>query len=128
MSAMPHEPFRTEKETWRKALRWVKKEWRKRWPEAHGHPSHLAGKILAEAEEKFELGTFGVEGFCGQEWGDFREGVSYLNIGETYDMTITHQAFQNFGGYRNTFRLESWGDAYERFERRMDRKNGRRHR
>ena len=112
-----------EKEKLEKALRWCRRQWTKRWPEETGHCSFLVEKILTEAEEKFGIDTFGVEGFNAQEWGNYVEGVSYLNTGDTYDITI---CFQSFGKYSGRFFLSSWGDTYERFERRMDRQEGKR--
>ncbi len=106
--------------TWAEALKWVKKEWKKRSEDLREHPSFLACKILEEAEKQFNLPTYGTEGFCGQDWGDYQSGVSYLNTGDTYDTTLVCTYFN--GVVR--FKIDSWGDTYERFETRMIRENG----
>lgn len=70
------------KETLKKAARWIRRELTKR---ADGsHPSHLAARILAEADERFALASFGVEGWAKSP----QTGVQYLNYGDPYDATI----------------------------------------
>ena len=70
------------------------------------HASHAAAEALWQAEKKFSLDTFGVEGFCDPVG---QEGFSYLNKGETYALTL--------GAYHDhhdaCFVLTSWGDAAE---------------
>lgn len=50
----------------------------------YGHPSHNATKALVAAEHHFDLPTYGVEGWA----VDSRHGVSYLNTGDLYDLTV----------------------------------------
>lgn len=66
-----------------RAARWFRREMSKR-RDPFSHPSHLAAKILKEADEKFSLGSFGVEGWA----NDTRSGVQYLNFGDTYSPTL----------------------------------------
>lgn len=105
---------------WKSALAWCKKQWQE--SEDSCHPSFTVTKILEKADDKFQLGSCGAEGICGQEWGDYRSGITYLEMGDTYNRTITAQT----DGQKVFFRIESFGDAYERFERKMDRENGKR--
>jgi hypothetical protein len=70
------------KEKLQQAAKWIRRELTKR---AEGsHPSHLAAKVLAEADEKFKLGSFGVEGWAKSS----SRGYQYLNYGDPYDRTI----------------------------------------
>lgn len=71
-----------------------------------GHSSHAASKAIELAGEKFDIGH-GCEGVC---WNCGREGLSYLNMGDTYDTTIL------FDSRTEQFRLGSWGDFVERNE------------
>lgn len=68
-----------------RARRWCAREFAKR-RKPYEHASFVASEVLKEAEERFELGTFGVEGFTLDEGG--REGVSYLNAGDSYALTL----------------------------------------
>lgn len=70
------------------------------------HASHTAAEALRLAEEQFSLDTFGVEGFCAPAG---QEGFSYLNTGETYDLTLG--AYTEYHDAR--FVLTSWGDVAE---------------
>jgi len=50
------------------------------------HPSFTADDVLQQAQRMFpDLGTCGVEGWCDD---DGRNGVSYLNAGDTYEQTV----------------------------------------
>ena len=88
------------KEQFQEAAKWIRRELNKR---ADGsHPSHLAAKVLEEADEKFKLGSFGVEGWAKSS----SLGYQYLNYGDPYDATIVvrsgpHQAavFVALGGW-----------------------------
>ena len=74
----------------------------------HCHSSHAAARAMEMTEKKFPLlSTFGVEGWC-DDCG--REGVSYLNTGDTYDLTIC------FHSGSERFFISSWGDAFEAWE------------
>lgn len=73
---------RPSKERLQQAAKWIRRELTKR---ADGsHPSHLAAKVLEEADEKFKLGSFGVEGWAKSP----SLGYQYLNYGDSYDPTI----------------------------------------
>ena len=77
----------------------------------HGsyHPSHTATRVMLDAQIEFsDLGSFGVEGWC-DDIG--RDGFSYLNMGETYELTIL------FDSKTERFTVGTWGDTYERWER-----------
>jgi hypothetical protein len=75
-------PGRPSKETFQQAAKWIRRELNKR--DDGGHPSHLAAKVLEEADEKFKLGSFGVEGWAKSP----STGYQYLNYGDPYDSTI----------------------------------------
>jgi hypothetical protein len=70
------------KEKLQEAAKWIRRELTKRADS--GHPSHLAAKVLEEADEKFDLGSFGVEGWAKSP----SVGYQYLNYGDSYDPTI----------------------------------------
>lgn len=72
-----------------------------------GHPSHAASEAIRLAGERFKLG-YGCEGFC---WNCGRDGISYLNMGDTYATTIV------FDSRTEQFRIGCWGDCVERLER-----------
>lgn len=94
----------------KKARAWCARQFAKRYSWRVGHASHLACEILREADSKFSLGSRGDEGWC-DTVGD--EGVSYLNQGDTYDLTLcvltSHRSAR--------FVVSSWGDIAERQER-----------
>lgn len=72
-----------------------------------GHPSHAASEAIRLAGVKYGIG-FGCEGFC---WSCGREGISYLNMGDTYDATIL------FDSRNERFSIGCYGDVVERLER-----------
>jgi hypothetical protein len=72
----------------------------RRWKRSE-HPSHEASKILEEADQRFELGSNGVEGHA---WG-MHDGFSYLNQGDPYDTTLICRTWNR--AYR--FTVGSWG-------------------
>jgi hypothetical protein len=95
-------------ETIRRARRFAADYYRKHKDEWAGtHPSHLANKAITEAGKEFKIG-FGCEGFC---WNGGREGISYLNMGDTYATTIL------FDSRTRWFTIGCWGDQVERLER-----------
>lgn len=73
-----------DKAQFERAVRWCRAEFNKRW-DGWEHPSHLADKLLEEADKKFELRSYGVEG---QSNSTGRSGFSYLNYGDPYIPTI----------------------------------------
>lgn len=75
------------------------------------HTSHAAVKALEEADEKFNLGGFGVEGFTLKEYDDPNESINYINMGDTYDWTLM------FDSRTDRFLVGSWGDLVESLER-----------
>lgn|SRR5512135_1373533 len=70
------------KEKLQQAAKWIRRELTKR--DDGSHPSHLASKVLEEADKKFNLGSYGVEGWSKSP----RFGYQYLNYGDPYDATI----------------------------------------
>jgi len=72
-------------ESLKQARQWAVKEFKRRNKEARNHPSFLVDKILEEADAKFVLGSYGVEGWSGTSG---RNGVQYLNFGDPYSSTI----------------------------------------
>jgi hypothetical protein len=74
----------------------------------YAHCSHAACEALRLAEKKLgasELGTFGVEGFA----TGLSSGISFLNCGETYDLTIF------FDSKKERFFIACLGDVSEAF-------------
>lgn len=67
------------------------------------HPSHMSAKILKEADAKFALDSFGVEG-----WADAvgNRGVEYLNMGDTYALTLIAKTSRSDW----SFHVGCWGD------------------
>ena len=74
-----------EKTKQKRARDWCAKEYAKRAKDDARHPSFLASELLEQAEAKFGLASFGVEGWS---TGYGSGGVSYLNYGDPYDATI----------------------------------------
>jgi hypothetical protein len=72
----------TKEEKLQQAAKWIRRELNKR--DDGSHPSHLANKVLEEADKKFGLGSFGVEGWAKSP----SIGYQYLNYGDSYDPTI----------------------------------------
>jgi hypothetical protein len=65
------------------AANWIRKQMRDR--PTNLHPSFPARKALHEADVKFKLGSFGVEGWSNETGSG---GVQYLNYGDPYEPTI----------------------------------------
>lgn len=103
-------------ETLKKARLWCARQFSKRYSWRDGHASHLACQILREAEEKFTLETFGDEGWC-DEFGS--EGVSYLNTGDPYTLTLCVETSARSA----KFSVSSWGDIAEKRERESERES-----
>lgn len=66
------------------ARAWCAQQFKKRF-DGRSHPSFLAGVLLEEADKRFKLESFGVEGWSSDTG---RTGVSYLNYGDGYIPTI----------------------------------------
>lgn len=66
-----------------KARAWMRREFNKRY-DGYSHPSHTAAKVMEDADRHFGLNSFGVEGWS----TSMRNGIQYLNFGDTYDPTI----------------------------------------
>lgn len=95
-------------ETLKKARSWCASQFRQRRVLGE-HPSHLAATILQEAEQKFETGTHGVEGFA-DDVGN--EGIQYLNAGDSYALTlVVHSDRRNV-----SFHVGCWADFCEDFQ------------
>lgn len=86
------------------ARKWCQEQYNKRRGEYTWHVSFLATEILEEAEKKFNLNTFGVEGFSSVTG---KHCVDYLNTGETYGTTII---FRSKG---EKFSVGCWVISYE---------------
>lgn len=94
----------------KKARRYARQQLNKILENHYGHISHAAAKALELAEEKYNLGTMGVEGFTGtNNRGDIRN-VLYLNAGDTYETTLLF-IDDDCTGY---FTIGNWGDIVER--------------
>lgn len=79
-------------ETLQRAARWISKQMSAAKSVSTDHPSFAAQRILVEADKKFALGSYGVEG-----WSDVtgRSGVQYLNYGGPYEPTIVVRTSPN---------------------------------
>jgi hypothetical protein len=73
----------------KRAIAWVRREMIKRTKEDHSHPSHIAAKVLNEADERFALGSCGVEGWI----TGTQNGVQYLNFGDPYVPTLVVRTY-----------------------------------
>jgi hypothetical protein len=71
----------------RLARDWASRQYSRRSRDDRRHPSFLADEILLEADEKFGLDSYGVEGWARSP----TKGVSYLKFGDSYDPTIVVQ-------------------------------------
>lgn len=74
----------------------------------YSHASFAARDAMARAAQELDIG-YGVEGFCLDECG--RNGVSYIKMGDTYDVTVL------FDTRHERFIVTSWGDYVEVLER-----------
>ena len=91
-----------------KARRYASEYFRREKPNHVGsHHSHLAAEAINAAGKHFGIG-FGAEGFC---WDCGRDGITYLNMGDTYLRTVL------FDSRTNRFTTGCWGDIVERLER-----------
>jgi len=94
----------------KKAMRYCRKQYNKLRELdvdfAYSHCNFAASKAMERTEERYsDIGTYGVEGMVYA--GPFTYGLSYLNTGETYDLTIL------FDSRRERFFIGSWGDFVE---------------
>lgn len=97
----------TDKEYLLRVLAFCKAEYNRRRTIEHCHCSHTASDIMRKAEQLFpDTGTFGCEGFCD---GIGEHGVSYLNTGDCYGLTIIFQSSHNSGRWS----IGCWGDIVE---------------
>jgi hypothetical protein len=97
-----------------KARRFASDQYRKlrdesdpQWYRFAGHPSHAASEAIRRAGERFKIG-YGVEGFC---WNNGEDGITYLNMGDTYEYTVL------FDSRTGRFSTGCWGDVVEQLER-----------
>ena len=95
-------------ETLKRARRWCATQFAKRYDLRLGHASHLACAILREADERYSLESFGTEGCTDTT----QEGVSYLNMADTYTLTICVETSSRSA----RFVVASWGDLAEKRE------------
>jgi len=107
VSSMSSVSNRPDIETIRKARRYAQKQFVKLRDDYRycGHSSHAASEAIKQAGSKYSIG-YGVEGFC---WDCGRDGISYLNMGDTYDQTIM------FDSRSDRFWVGCWGDFVERY-------------
>ena len=106
MQTIQQQTSDTREQYLKKALRYCRKVYNERRATDRCHCSHSAAYAMRRTEEKFtDLGTFGVEGSCFS--GSFTAGISYLNMGETYEPTIC------FRSDTERFWVGSWGDFAE---------------
>ncbi len=90
----------------RRAAKWCREQYKRKRQTEYGHPSHTAQDVMEDAEKRFaDLGTFGVEGWCG-DCG--RDGWQYLSDGDTYSLTLL------FCSESERFSVGCWGDVAER--------------
>lgn len=89
-----------------KARRYASDYYRKHKTPYDGHPSHLAVEAIEAAGKKYGIG-YGCEGFC---WNCGREGIQYLNMGDTYDFTVL------FDSRNERFFTGCYGDVVERLQ------------
>ena len=101
----------TELDTLRKARRYAQRQFVKLREDYRysGHSSHAASKAIELAGEKYSIG-YGCEGFC---WNCGRDGISYLNMGDSYLSTIM------FDSRNNRFFIGCTGDFLERYAERL---------
>lgn len=95
--------------TLKKARNWCVRQFAKRYAR-NSHASHLACEILREADKRFALESHGDEGWCDDVGSD---GVSYLNMGDTYTLTLCVKTSPRSA----RFVVSSWGDLREAEER-----------
>lgn len=81
----------TDRQYLERAFAYCRKEYKRSRQTEHCHESHTADDVMRECERLFpDLGTCGTEGFCSD---DGAHGISYLNTGDTYALTIIFQTF-----------------------------------
>lgn len=73
----------------------------------YAHKSHCAAKALSLTGQKFP-GYFGTEGIDLEPYGYYNHCLSYLNSGDTYDITVL------FDSRKERFFISSWGNIVER--------------
>lgn len=108
---MPHlmKPGETRDAYLQKAIKYLRKHYEVMREAERCHNSHTADEAMRALEKLYpDMGTFGVEGWCDDNGHD---GVSYLNTGDIYELTIV------FYSRSGRFYLKSWGDAHEAWER-----------
>lgn len=91
------------------AYDWARREYSRRMQadDCATHCSRIAAEVMAEAEKRYQLDTYGVEGFAINP----QSGIQYLNTGDPYGRTIVFRAKSRNAGLWN---LGSWGDMAER--------------
>jgi hypothetical protein len=91
----------------RQAERWAKDEMARRWS-GREHPSFTAAKVLEEANGRFHLDAYGVDGWSSE---DGRRGVDYLNYGDPYEATLLIRSWPS--SYRVEVAPGGWGPYAE---------------
>lgn len=93
-----------------RAYSWARREYAHRRQIESCHCSHTAAAVMEDAEKRYKLGTFGVDGFS----VNMDSGIQYLNTGDPYDVTILFRAKSRNEG---RWSLGAWGDIAERSAR-----------
>jgi len=106
------EPGQTREEYLKRVAKYCRTKYAVMRTTQRYHCSHTANDVLKLADALFiDLGTFGVEGFS-DECG--RDGIQYLNTGDTYELTI---AFRSRSERFYLTTLECIASVVERWER-----------
>lgn len=103
-------PEQISKDPLTRAYNWARREYARRRMVEDLHCSHTAADVMAEAEKRYQLGTFGVEGFA----INMDSGVEYLNTGDSYGRTIL---FRSRSRWIGRWSLGAWGDIAERLKK-----------
>ena len=98
--------MKADEETLRKALRYVRAQYKLLREDDDSHESFAATEAINLAGKRFEIGH-GAEGFS---FDGGREGITYLNMGDTYDGTLV------FDSREERFEISTYGDKIEQLE------------
>jgi hypothetical protein len=90
---------------WNEILKEIRTKYNKARQNESCHNSHTASRVMREVAESHGVG-YGIEGFC-DDVG--RHGISYINMGDTYDTTII------FRSESERFSIGDWGSIVERY-------------
>ena len=92
----------------RKARRAARAEYNRIIDQYPNSPQAATSRGMKQADKI--LNGFGIEGFASNDsYISPDYGLDYVNLGDTYDLTVCHDG--------NRFFIGSWGDWLERMER-----------